>query len=148
MSIDWLNFSPTASLIGGLLIGIACTLLLLGIGRFAGISGIVGGLLDSDRGDSGWKAAFVAGLVIAPSLLKPFSVVELPDFRETGGNAGSLLDFILGGFMAGIGARLAKGCTSGHGICGLGRFSRRSVVAVVLFMSTAVAVTYIYRHLA
>ncbi|MDR1935217.1 MAG: YeeE/YedE family protein [Candidatus Accumulibacter sp.] len=148
MSIDWLNFSPAASLVGGLLIGVACTFLLLGIGRFAGISGIVSGLLDPGSRDFGWKSAFVAGLVIAPSVLKPFSLVEWPDLQQAGGTSGSLLDFVLGGFLAGIGARLAKGCTSGHGICGLGRFSRRSLVAVVLFMGAAMSVTYVFRHLA
>jgi len=146
MSIDWLNFSPTASLAGGLMIGVACTFLLLGIGRIAGVSGILGGLLESASRDFGWKLAFIAGLVVAPTVVKPFSLVDLPDPRLIGESARSSMDFILGGILAGIGTRLANGCTSGHGICGLGRFSRRSLVAVLLFMGTAMVVTYVRRH--
>lgn len=146
MSIDWLNFSPTVSLAGGLLIGVACTLLLLGIGRIAGVSGILGGLLEPASRDFGWKLAFIAGLVMAPTLVKPFSLVDLPDPRFIGESARSSMDFILGGILAGIGTRLANGCTSGHGICGLGHFSRRALVAVLLFIGTAVVVTYFRRH--
>lgn len=142
MSIDWLNFSPTAALAGGLSIGVACTLLLLGIGRIAGISGILSGLLDPAGRDFGWKLSFIAGLVIAPTLLKSF----VPAAGVIGAPAASSLDFLVGGLLAGLGARLANGCTSGHGICGLARFSRRSLVAVALFMATAMVVTYVRRH--
>ena len=146
MSIDWVSFSPGTALAGGMLIGVACTLLLLGIGRIAGISGILGGLLGPINRDIAWRLAFVAGLIIAPTLLKQFFAVGLPDQRALAELSGGLLHFVLGGILVGVGTRLANGCASGHGICGLGRFSGRSLVAVILFMGTAMTVVYVLRH--
>lgn len=90
---------------------------------------------------------FVAGLIVAPTLVKPFYPIDLPDQQAVASSTGGLSIYVLGGILAGIGTRLANGCTSGHGICGLGRFSGRSLVAVILFMSTAMVVVYVTRHL-
>lgn len=122
------------ALAGGVLIGVAAALLLLTHGRIAGISGIVGGLLSSETRDRSWRVAFVGGLLIAGligGLLAPASA---------GGASAPLA--IAGGLLVGFGARYGSGCTSGHGVCGLSRLSRRSLVAVAVFMSTgAIAAT-------
>jgi len=122
------------ALAGGVMIGVAAALLLLTHGRIAGISGIVGGLLSSQTRDRSWRVAFLGGLLIAGvigGLLAPGSA---------GGASASLA--IAGGLLVGFGARYGSGCTSGHGVCGLSRLSRRSLVAVAVFMSTgAIAAT-------
>jgi uncharacterized protein len=122
------------ALAGGVMIGVAAALLLLTHGRIAGISGIVGGLLSSETRDRSWRVAFIGGLLIAGligGLLAPASV---------GGASAPLA--IAGGLLVGFGARYGSGCTSGHGVCGLSRLSRRSLVAVAVFMSTgAIAAT-------
>jgi len=116
------------------MIGVAAALLLLTHGRIAGISGIVGGLLSSQTRDRSWRVAFLGGLLIAGvigGLLAPGSA---------GGASAPLA--IAGGLLVGFGARYGSGCTSGHGVCGLSRLSRRSLVAVAVFMSTgAIAAT-------
>jgi uncharacterized membrane protein YedE/YeeE len=122
MSIDWLHFTPLASLAGGLLIGLGAALLLLANGRIAGISGIVGGLLRPARGDIGWRLAFLLGLLASPLLVAA------------------------GGLLVGIGTRLGGGCTSGHGICGIARLSKRSIAATATFMATAIVVVFVARH--
>lgn len=122
------------ALAGGVLIGMAAALLLLTHGRIAGISGIVGGLLSPSTKDRSWRYAFLAGLVVtglAAHLVAPAS---------TGGASPALA--IAGGLLVGYGARRGSGCTSGHGVCGLARLSRRSLVAVATFMTTgAIAAT-------
>ncbi len=128
------GFSPLPSLLGGVLIGLAAFLLLWGVGRSAGISGIAGGLLDAGRGDRGWRAEFIGGLIAGGLLLhwlRPGSF---------GAPAGGWLGLLVAGLLVGFGARWSGGCTSGHGICGLGRLSRRSLVAVLVFMSTGAVV--------
>lgn len=140
MSIDWANFTPWSAAIGGLLIGLAVTILLIFNGRIAGISGILGGLLKPIAGDTAWKAAFIFGLIIAPMLY--IAVDHTPEVNITA----STPKLIIAGLLVGFGTRLGSGCTSGHGICGLARFSRRSIVAVIIFMLVAfitVAVTNI-----
>ena len=129
-----------AATIGGALIGFAAALLLWSIGRIAGISGIVNGVAGAPRGDRAWRVAFLAGLMIAGALTLQF--MPAPPHRQTG--ATPLL--LAAGFLVGFGTRLGSGCTSGHGVCGLGRFSRRSLAAVVTFMAAGIATTWLLRH--
>lgn len=141
MTIDWNHFTPLSSLAGGVLIGVAAALLALCNGRIAGISGIVGGLLRPQRGDLGWRAAFVIGLILAPLLYRVLT--PLPEIRI---EAGSGL-IILAGLLVGVGTRYGAGCTSGHGICGLSRRSPRSIVATLSFMAAGFATVFVMRHL-
>lgn len=141
MTIDWNNFTPWTSLAGGLLIGLAVALFLIFNGRIAGISGIVGGLLQPSRGDVIWRIAFVGGLVLSPlvfALVSPLPKVEVE---------ASYPVLILAGLLVGIGTRYGSGCTSGHGVCGLSRRSLRSMVATVAFMCAGFVTVYFVRHL-
>jgi hypothetical protein len=125
---------------GGLAIGFAVTILLLFNGRIAGISGIIGGLFRMQRGDIGWRIAFILGLVLSVTIWKIFFV--LPEIRiET-----SHLMLLLAGLLVGYGTRLGSGCTSGHGVCGLSRGSIRSFAATAIFMLTAMLTVYVVRH--
>lgn len=143
MTIDWTHFTPLTALCGGLLIGLSASVLLLFNGRIAGISGIVGGLLQRHRaGDLAWRVAFVLGLVLAPVLYRLFG--ELPESRIDAGWA----MLVVAGVLVGFGSRLGSGCTSGHGVCGLSRLSPRSLVATATFMSTGFMAVYLVRHLA
>jgi len=130
------------ALLGGILIGLAATLLLWSIGRIAGISGIVNGLGDAVRGDRAWRVAFLAGMMGAGALALQF-VAAPPPRMQTGATA--LL--LAAGFLVGFGTRMGNGCTSGHGVCGLGRLSWRSLAAVLTFMGSAIATVYVMRHL-
>ena len=128
MHPDWIN-----GLVGGLLIGAAAGLLLLGNGRIAGISGILGGLLDRSSA-AAWKerAVFVGAMLLSPLIYALFfGVKEIEISSDTG-----LL--VLGGLLVGFGARLGSGCTSGHGVCGAARLSRRSLAAMGTFMTVAI----------
>ncbi len=140
MSIDWANFTPWASLAGGAMIGLAAAAFVLLNGRVAGISGILGGLLFVPPNDRAWRVAFIAGLILA---LPAWLVVRpMPEFRIDAG-WGTL---VAAGLLVGIGTRYAGGCTSGHGVCGLSRFSIRSLVATLSFMAAGFAVVYVIRH--
>jgi uncharacterized membrane protein YedE/YeeE len=141
MTIDWANFTPLASLAGGVLIGLSAAMFLLLNGRIAGISGILGGLLRPMKGDVGWRIAFVLGLVLAPVIFGLFA--SLPPVRIDA-NAGML---VAAGLLVGIGTRYGSGCTSGHGVCGLSRLSPRSLVATIAFMFAGFATVYVVRHL-
>ena len=140
MTIAWTAFTPWASLAGGLLVGVAAAMLILFNGRIAGISGIVGGLLRPVRGDVGWRAAFVAGLVAAP--LAWLAVAEAPRLHV----AASVPALVVAGLLVGVGTRLGSGCTSGHGVCGLSRGSPRSLAATATFMAAGFAVVFVVRH--
>jgi uncharacterized membrane protein YedE/YeeE len=136
------NFTPVSALIGGLLIGGAATLLLWLNGRIAGVSNILRGLLAWKSGDSLWRVLFLGGLVAGASLCYMlFGHVPLPrpDFPAW------LLGF--GGLLVGYGSSLGSGCTSGHGVCGLGRLSVRSLVATLIFVVTGILAAYAVRHL-
>jgi len=125
------NFTPIASLFGGALIGIAAIGLLLFAGRIGGISGIFGGLLSADRGDTAWRIWFIGGLMtgaIIMKLIHPESIHFILQRSE--------LAIIVAGLLVGIGARLGSGCTSGHGVCGVGRLAPRSLVATAIFITT------------
>lgn len=141
MSIDWMNFTPYASLAGGVLIGIATAMFALFNGRIAGISGIVGGLLRPRNGDIGWRVAFVAGLIAAPLLYRAFG--DLPDIRIDAG----WFTLVAAGLIVGVGTRYGSGCTSGHGVCGLSRLTPRSLVATLSFMAAGFATVFVVRHL-
>jgi uncharacterized membrane protein YedE/YeeE len=141
MSLDVAHFAPIAALAGGLLIGLAAALLLLGSGRIAGISGILGGLLDSTSSDRAWRAAFVLGLFAAPwifTLFAPLPAVTI---------ASSPPVLVVAGLLVGIGTRYASGCTSGHGVCGLSRGSVRSLAATATFMAVGFGTVFVARHL-
>jgi len=124
MTIDWNHFTPWASLVGGILLGLASALFILVNGRILGISGILGGLLTLRRSDAGWRAAFMLGMLAAPATLAwvvPSDLLSAP--------------------------RIEAGCTSGHGVCGLSRLSPRSLVATGSFMAAGFAMVYVMRHL-
>jgi uncharacterized membrane protein YedE/YeeE len=135
------NFTPLPAAAGGLLIGTAAALLLLLRGRIAGISGIVGGLLQPTPGDIVWRLLFVVGMMTAP-LLSWLYVGRLPVVTA----AVSDQALVLAGLLVGFGTRLGSGCTSGHGVCGLARRSLRSLVALLTFMATAAVTVFILRH--
>ena len=136
------NFTPLPSLVGGLLIGSAAALMLLLKGRIAGISGIIGGLLQPSRGDTSWRVLFLVGLVAAP-LLVMLVTGQLPEVHS---QASSRL-LIIAGLLVGFGTRLGSGCTSGHGVCGIGRRSVRSVTATLIFISTGALTVFVVRHI-
>ena len=136
------NFTPLPSLVGGLLIGSAAALMLLLKGRIAGISGIIGGLLQPSRGDTSWRVLFLVGLVAAP-LLVMLVTGQLPEVYSQASNR--LL--IIAGLLVGFGTRLGSGCTSGPGVCGIGRRSVRSVTATLIFISTGALTVFVVRHI-
>ena len=135
------NFTPVSALLGGILIGLSATLLLLASGRIAGISGILGGLLVPKAGDAGWRLAFLLGLVGAPLLFAALAG-EQPPITV----ASSIPLLITGGLLVGFGSRLGSGCTSGHGVVGLACLSPRSIVATGTFLTTALITVFVTRH--
>ena len=128
---------------GGVLIGLAAALLLGLNGRIAGVSGILGGLLASGGEGRPWRAAFAAGLLTGGLVLALGAPGALPGPQDLPG----LPTLLLAGLLVGYGAALARGCTSGHGICGLARLSRRSLAATATFMASALATVAVVRHL-
>jgi uncharacterized membrane protein YedE/YeeE len=136
------NFTPLAALVGGALIGLSASALLLFNGKIAGVSGIIAGLLSPTKDDTPWRAVFLAGLVAGGLLLKLLSpqVFEFGVTRSWGALA-------LAGLLVGFGARLGNGCTSGHGVCGISRGSKRSIIATMVFIATGAAAVYIVNHL-
>lgn len=141
MNIDWNSFTPWASLTGGVIIGIAAAMFILVNGRIAGISGVLGGLLKPVRGDISWRTAFIAGLVGAPLLYALFTDLPRPQI-DAGFDA-----LIAAGLLVGIGTRYGSGCTSGHGVCGISRFSPRSLIATAAFMLAGFVTVFVARHL-
>jgi uncharacterized membrane protein YedE/YeeE len=140
MQIDWVHFTPWSALAGGVLIGLAAAWLLLIDGRILGASGILGGLVTPRRGDIFWRAALITGLILSPALAHVlFGAVG-------GGVSASAPTLILGGLLVGFGTRLGKGCTSGHGVCGLARLSPRSAVATGVFMAAGFLTVFLTRH--
>ena len=128
-------------LAGGALIGVAAAGLLLLTGKTAGVSGIVDGVLRGEKGEWGWKAAFVLGLVAGGLVLR----FAMPETLAT--SAPRALPLVaIGGLLVGFGARLSGGCTSGHGVCGVSRAAPRSIVATATFMCVAAFVVFVTRH--
>jgi uncharacterized membrane protein YedE/YeeE len=141
------QFTPVTALIGGGLIGLAVTILWAGIGRTAGISSIGGGIFPFVRGELSWRLAFLVGLPVGALIAARFapSVFDGMGAPVTSLGIGAVA-LVVAGVLVGIGTRLGHGCTSGHGICGLARLSPRSLVAVAVFMGTAMVTVYVARH--
>ncbi|MBB3142094.1 hypothetical protein FHR96_002981 [Halomonas organivorans] len=148
--MEW--HSWLSGLVGGVLIGLAATWLMVTLGRIAGVSGIIGTLLTArPRGDSAWRLTFLLGLISGPLLLtlagggfgnvlgRPGAVIGEP--------AGGVMLMLLAGLLVGVGTGLGSGCTSGHGVCGLARLSPRSMVATLTFLMTAIMTVFVVRHL-
>jgi uncharacterized membrane protein YedE/YeeE len=135
MEISWLTATT-----GGVLIGISATILLAFNGRIAGISGIVNGCMEFPKPEL-WRWFFIIGMLAGGSLFLYAAPQAIPksEFMPW--------QMIIGGFLVGIGTRMGNGCTSGHGVCGLGRLSMRSLVAVLCFMGAAIVTVFITRHL-
>ena len=144
MNLDWLHFTPWASLSGGIVLGVASAMFILINGRILGISGILGGLLPPKTGDSLWRVAFLLGLFAAPlvfTALAPAGFASAPRIDATEWTV------VAAGLLVGIGTRYASGCTSGHGVCGLSRMSPRSLVATLSFMGAGFVTVYLVRHI-
>ena len=135
------NFTPWSALAGGALLGLSAVILLLFRGRIAGISGILAGLFTPHKGDTSWRVLFLIGMMLGAVILLPmgFSIADMPQ--------GSPLLYVAAGLLVGIGTKLGNGCTSGHGICGMGRFSKRSIVATLVFMAVAIFVVLLREQL-
>ena len=138
------SFAPISGLVGGAIIGLSAVVLMLTVGRIAGVCGIaLNAMIASDTAGRSWRLAFLVGLPVGALLvtaigLKDWSGVTFPATIPT---------TILGGFIVGVGSIVGSGCTSGHGICGLARFSLRSVVATTTFLATGAATVFVIRHM-
>ncbi|RRV38945.1 YeeE/YedE family protein [Pseudomonas sp. o96-267] len=141
MNIDWAGFTPWSALAGGALIGLAAAIFALANGRVAGISGLLGSLLQRQGEGRGEKAAFLVGLLLAPLLWGLFAALPSIHFET------SSLGLIVAGLLVGIGTRYGSGCTSGHGVCGISRLSPRSMLATLCFMATGFVTVFVLRHL-
>ena len=142
LSVIQTAFTPWQSLAGGLLIGLASVLLMLSLGRIMGATGILAGVLTPiAHPDRGWRLAILAGMVSGPPALMALTgsmpAVDVPV---------SMPMLVLGGFLVGIGVTYGSGCTSGHGVCGIARLSRRSIAATMTFMATTGLTVFIIRH--
>jgi uncharacterized membrane protein YedE/YeeE len=135
-------FTPLSGLAGGALIGLAAALLLLGTGRIAGISGILGRSLFAEPGDLGWRIAFLVGLPLG-AWLTALASGDAMGFALQASPA----RLVCAGLLVGFGTALGNGCTSGHGVCGISRGSRRSLVATAVFMLAGIATVFVTRHL-
>lgn len=140
--IDWASFTPFHAVAGGALIGLAASLFWLGLGRIAGVSGIVGGLLEHAGSRQVWRWWFLAGLV-GGAALAHFASGGL--FVPRSGFPIGLL--LAGAFLVGVGTSIGSGCTSGHGVCGIARLSGRGLYATAIFMAVAILTVFILRHL-
>ncbi len=135
------NFTPVSAIIGGVMIGIASSMLLMLSGRLAGISGILAGLLPPKRGDMDWRILFIGGLLLGTFIYQVFAADAYEVSFSLGWPA-----IVLGGLLTGIGTRVSGGCTSGHGVCGLGRLSPRSGAATLTFIVAGGLTVYVVRH--
>jgi uncharacterized protein len=143
MTIDWANFTPWMSLAGGLLIGLATLMLMYFKGRIAGISGVIGSLLQfgsTPPGHFSWRIAFVLGLVLSSAIYGLFFVMPASEIDT------SYALIVLAGVLVGFGTRMGSVCTSGHAVCGLGRLSVRSIAATFSFMASGFVTAYVVFH--
>lgn len=142
------EFTPVTAIIGGSLIGVAAVILLLGNGRIMGVSGILGGAISRAR--SQWQLWFIAGVIAGPALIHwvatSHQVVAGWQINLPSGITLSWWQIVTGGVLVGVGTRMGSGCTSGHGVCGIGRFSKRSFVATCVFMCVAILTVWVLRH--
>lgn len=136
------DFTPLASLSGGLLIGLSAVLLMAFFGRIAGMTGILSGLLPPAASDWGWRAAFLAGAVLAP-----LGITALVGHDVGFDSPVPMPWLVVSGLAVGVGVYFGSGCTSGHGVCGMARLSPRSIAATATFMATAVITVFVIRHL-
>ena len=136
------NFTPVSALLGGALIGLSASLLLLINGRMAGISGIMNGLFSSPKKEEIWRSLFLLGLIIGAFIFQLLTNDSLQLRHDY-----PMLLIILGGFLVGVGTRMGSGCTSGHGICGIASFSIRSITATITFMLSGMVTVFILKHL-
>jgi len=134
------NFTPVSALVGGALIGLSAVILMAFNGRIAGISSVFSGLALAEPGDRSWRGLFIVGLIAGPLLVWLVNG-ERPPFEITD----NWVLIIAGGLIVGFGTRLGSGCTSGHGVCGISRLSRRSMVAVGIFMLSGMITTTLAR---
>ncbi|EOW0799792.1 MULTISPECIES: YeeE/YedE family protein [Vibrio] len=137
-----LNVIPWESLFGGILLGVSATILLLVNGKIAGISGIMNGIMSPKKGDYSWRLLFAVGMIAGGLISVLMLGVAVPSTANL-----SLGMVIAAGLLVGIGTRLGNGCTSGHGICGMGRLSKRSIVATCVFMAVAGLTVFVRLHL-
>jgi uncharacterized protein len=135
------DFTPLSGLVGGLLIGLATVLMMLLNGRIAGISGIVGGLLARRSSEVGWRAVFLSGLLLGAFVYMLATGSPVPVQIQT-----SLPLLVVAGLLVGFGTRLGSGCTSGHGVSGIARFSKRSIVATLVFIGAAMITVFLTNH--
>lgn len=141
MQVNFEAFTPFSALAGGVLIGLAAAAFVLLLGRIAGISGMLGGLIER-AADWPLRLAFVLGLIAAPGAYALLSgSLQVPEITA------SPLTLVVAGLLVGVGTRYASGCTSGHGVCGLSRLSPRSLVATLTFMAAGFATVFVVRHL-
>jgi uncharacterized protein len=136
------DFTPLPALLGGMLIGVAASVLLLFNGRTAGISGIVGGLVLPRRGEVRWRVSFVAGLVAGGLILHALAARTMALALDA-----PLVVVVVAGMLVGVGTSLGNGCTSGHGVCGISRGSVRSLSATLTFMAAGAVTVFVVRHL-
>ena len=138
------SFAPVSGLVGGGLIGLSAIVLMLSIGRIAGVCGIaLNAVIARDAAGRSWRWAFMLGLPLGALLI---TAIGLKDWNGTSFPATTPMT-VLAGFIVGVGSIMGSGCTSGHGICGLARFSMRSVIATVTFVATGAATVFIIRHM-
>ncbi len=137
---------PWTAVAGGALIGAAAVLLLATVGRVAGISGIAAGSLRAAEGERGWRWAFLLGLLTAAGLVLWWQALPEASPRVLLRDALPAWQLICAGLLVGFGTRLGSGCTSGHGVCGMARGSKRSLLAVLVFMACAMLTTFLVRH--
>ena len=141
------HFTPLTATIGGVLIGLAATILWVANGRTAGVSTVAGAIFPIRRNDVAWRVLFLVGLPLGAffgARLGPLLFSEIPTTDPVVDLAP--IGLLVAGVLVGVGTRVGRGCTSGHGICGLARFSLRSLVAVAVFMVTAMITVFIVRH--
>ncbi|MBL6864967.1 MAG: YeeE/YedE family protein [Rhodospirillales bacterium] len=142
MSINWTDFTPMLSSLGGILIGFAALILMLAKGRIMGMSGILSGLLiPNSSTEFLWRSVFVAGVIAGPAILINFDLINIASTPVASG-----LLLYVAAFCVGIGTAIGRGCTSGHGICGLSRLSARSLCAVLTFVISGIITVSILRH--
>lgn len=135
------EFTPVASLLGGALIGLSAVLLMAFHGRIAGMTGILSGLLPPFSSDWAWRAAFIAGAIVAPLL-----VTSAAGFTIAYSSPVPMPWIIASGLVVGVGVYFGSGCTSGHGVCGIARLSPRSIVATAVFLGVAILTVFVIRH--
>ena len=143
MSIDWTHFTPWLSLAGGIMIGLATVMLLYFKGRIAGVSGVLGALMQGGtppKGHFGWRVAFLAGLLVSSAVYGLFAVMPAAQIDA------SYPLIVIAGLLVGFGTRMGSGCTSGHAVCGLARVSPRSLAATASFMVSGFVTAYLLLH--